>query len=103
MFARIARVAACTVGLATFVASTPPMAAGDIGRHHSLDSLDVADGLHATLNTTSRTRAHVWCAACRATPPTRRWSRRWTPPPAASWVYEGGIREPWVIRPPWSP
>ena len=49
MFARIARVAACTVGLAALVASTPPMATGDIGRHRSLDSLDVADGLRATL------------------------------------------------------
>ena len=49
MLARIARFALCTLGLATLVASTPPMATGDIATSSSLDSLDVAEGLHATL------------------------------------------------------
>ena len=49
MIARIARFAACTLGLTALVASTPPTATGDIAQRHSLDSLDVADGLHATL------------------------------------------------------
>ena len=43
------RFAVCTLGFATLVASAPPVANGDIATHQSLDSLDVADGLHATL------------------------------------------------------
>ena len=49
MLARIARFAACTLGLATLAASTPPVPSSDIVLRHSPDSLDVADGLQSTL------------------------------------------------------
>ena len=45
----LARFAICALGLATLVASAPPISTGDVPMRHSLDSLDVADGLHTTL------------------------------------------------------